>query len=103
MKKRFVVMIDSSTDEQNNEFLKWVKKEKVGWWHWINNSWLISNRSGHLSAGTIRDKITEIFPGENTLVIELSEGEGTWSGYGPTKEGNDMFRWIKENWNQQEK
>lgn len=98
MKKRFVVMIDSVTEDQNKKFLAWVKEENVGWWHWFDNSWLISNNRDHLTAATIRDKAMEIYSGENVLVLELHEGEGTWSGFGPNSGDKDMFKWIRDNW-----
>lgn len=98
MKKRFVLIIESSTKDQNDAFLVWVKEQRMGWWHWFQNAWLLSNPSGNLTASVIRDKAGEYFPGENTLVIELKEGEGTWSGFGPKSEKRSMFAWLKRNW-----
>ena len=98
MKKRFVVIIESSTKEQNDSFLDWVKQENLGWWHWFQNAWLISNTTGTHTASSIRDKVNEFFPTKNTLVIGLKEGEGSWSGYGPNSEKRSMFKWLKTNW-----
>ncbi|CNF16496.1 Uncharacterised protein [Yersinia rohdei] len=98
MKKRFAVAIDSSTPEGNDAFIEFIRENGLGWWHWIENFWMISDRKGKLSASDIRDKIGEIYPGINTIVIELSEDGDTWSGYGPKKENKSMFTWLRNNW-----
>lgn len=98
MKKRFVVLLNSSSKEQNDEFLDWLKEQNTGWWHWLSNSWLISNSRGHLSAQEIRNKLNEIYRGSNNLVLELGEDYDTWSGFGPKGEDKNMFGWIKKNW-----
>lgn len=98
MKKRFVVLIESSSEEQNNSFLSWIRQERLGWWHWFQDAWLLSDPTGDQTAISVRDKVWECFPGSNTLVIELGEGEGTWSGFGPKSEKKDMFSWIRKNW-----
>ena len=98
MKKRFVVMIETSSKEQNDSFLEWIKEERLGWWHWFQNVWLLSNSRGHLSASDIRDKLKEFYGTANTLVLELRGADDTWSGRGPKNEKRNMFKWIKSNW-----
>jgi hypothetical protein len=46
MKKKFAVLVDTASDKQDDEFLKWLKEKGAGWWHWLSNSWLIANRRG---------------------------------------------------------
>lgn len=98
MKKRFIILLDSTDDAQNKALIEWIKENKLGWWHWFQNSWLLASHSGNWTAGKIRDKLCEFFPGANILVFELNEGEGSWSGFGPTKEPKDMFGWLRKNW-----
>ncbi len=98
MNKRFIIMLNSATAEQNNALLEWIKFEQVGWWHWLKDSWLIATRQNHLTAESVRDKIGEICPGVHNLVIELKEGEGTWAGFGPNTDDKNMFTWLKDNW-----
>ena len=98
MKKRFVIIIEVSTKEQNDAFLAWIKAEKLGWWHWFQNTWLLSNPAGSLRASGIRDKLRECFGTANTLVLELKNGEDTWAGFGPKTDDKDMFKWLRKNW-----
>jgi hypothetical protein len=99
MKKRFVVLIESSTKEQNEIFLNWIKSEGVGWFYWFQNAWLLTNIRGHLSASDIRDQVGHAYGQANTIVLELQGGNDTWAGFGPNTEKRDMFKWINANWN----
>jgi len=99
MKKRFVVLIESSTKEQNEIFLSWIKSEGIGWFHWFQNTWLLSNVRGHLSASDIRSEVRKAYGSANTLVLELQGVNDTWAGFGPNSEEKNMFKWIRDNWN----
>jgi hypothetical protein len=101
MKKRFIVLVEKSSEEQDHSFLEWAKSEKIGWWHWFQHAWLLSNSRGNLTASAIRDKLCDIYGTANTLVIELKGTDDTWSGFGPKNENKDMFKWIKDTWRKQ--
>ena len=92
-------MIDNSTTEQEEEFITYIKDNGFGWWHYINNSWLLSTNKD-FTAKELRDAVKGIFINENNLVIELKgETDDTWSGFGPKSEKRNMFTWLKSNWN----
>jgi hypothetical protein len=94
MKRRYVICIDDATAEQENKVTAFLKENKVGWWHWIKNIWLVyDNTDKWPTAGTLRAQITSAVPGPTFLIILLDEGNG-WSGYGPPK----MYEWIHKNW-----
>lgn len=99
MKKRFIISLNSSTDEQDQELIKFIKDNHLGWWHWITNTWLISDARGKFTAKTLRTELRKIFPGVYLMVFELSEEGDTWAGFGPTAEDKNMFTWVKNNWN----
>lgn len=101
MRKRFVVALDFTTPEQNRQF----KDRLIAmgfasyWWHWLRDCWLIVDVTGTTSASNMIDIVNEIYPGTNSLVLELPEGCGdTWVGYGPAAEGRNMFVWLHKNW-----
>src|SRR5690348_12613400 len=98
MKKLFIVLVESSTDEQNTEFLEWIKAKNLGWWHWFQNAWLLTNSQGHLSSEVIRDELKSFFGTANTFVMELTNYDGAWSGFGPNTEKKNMFKWLHDNW-----
>ena len=98
MRKRFIIGLDSTTKEQNEAFLEFVKEHGVGWWHWLGNFWLLADSGGRFSADDVRNKLKETHPGVHTLVIELSEHGDTWAGYGPKSENRNMFKWLRETW-----
>jgi|GEM_PF-842201 hypothetical protein len=100
MKRRFVILLDRSTPEQNKAFIEFLKTSDInGYWHWLNNSWLIATYNLEITGAQIRDKIKEIFPDVNNMVLVLNEdGTDTWAGFGPKSEDRDMFRWLRTNW-----
>jgi hypothetical protein len=98
MKRRYIVLLDEATKEQDDQLRNYIKENGLGWWHWLSNSWLLSDPRGTLSASEIRDKINEIYDGVHTIVIELYKGGDTWAGFGPKTEKKDMFRWFHETW-----
>lgn len=98
MKKRFVVALNSSTVEQDRQFVEWLHGP-YGYWHWLKNLWLISDSAGVLTAADIRTKTNEIYGNVHKLVLELrSDGTDTWSGLGSGSAERNMFKWIHENW-----
>ena len=98
MRKRFVVVIERSTESQNNALLDWIKAEGLGWWHWFQNAWLLSNNKGHLDCERIRDKLMEIYGSANNLVIEMGGSGDSWAAYGPSNEKKSMFTWLRDTW-----
>lgn len=98
MKKRFVVAVDSATKEQNDTFREFLKSRGLGWWHWLTNLWLVADGAGRLTAQEIRDVLRQHYPSVHTLVLELREDDDTWSGFGPSSETKNMFKWLRQNW-----
>ena len=98
MKKRYIVCVNKSKKDQNEEFLKYIRQQRFGWWHYLDNTWLIVDPKGTSEIGQIRDKVKIAFENEYNMIFELDEGEGTWSGFGPNSPTRNMFKWLKENW-----
>ena len=100
MKKRYIVLLNSSVEEKDKEFLSFIKEHKLFWWHWLINSWLLIDSDGNLSTAQIRDKIKSIYGKDEdgyNLVIELKQ-QGEWAGFGPISKNRNMFTWIHKNW-----
>lgn len=96
MKRRFIVSITGEiSKEKANDFTNYIKENKLAWWHWLSNTWLIIDSHDKIDIKMIRDKAKEIFASYN-LVIEVKDGG--WAGFGPKGEDKDMFAWIKKYW-----
>jgi hypothetical protein len=94
MARRFVIGIDDVTAEQK-QALRNVFKEHGSWWNWIPNFWLVTT-GADTTTSYLRDRIGELVPGVNCMVIEADDKD--WSGYGPATERRDMFKWVKRTW-----
>ena len=98
MKKRYIVSIDgNTTDQEVASFSAYINENKLYWWHWLSNTWLLIDHAEVVDAQKLRDKAIQIFGGKNNLVLEIPEG-GTWFGYGPNTPEKNMFKWIKDCW-----
>lgn len=99
MKKRFIVAVDSSTPEQEQAFREWIAGR--GWWHWLNNFWLIADSSGEMTASEILDRVRGCYPNVDCVVLELRpDGTDTWAAFGPYSDKRNMFNWLRRNWKQ---
>jgi len=103
MSKRYMIALDSGTEKQNDAFIEYINKNGIGWWHWINNFWLLVDTRDKLSATIIRDELDVIYPNVSKIVFELSGGNDTWSGFGPSSKNSNMFTWLKGSWNRAKK
>lgn len=101
MKHRFFVAADGMGKDEYVAFIEFLRDNKLGWWHCIPNVWLITDRSGKMTASALRDKISELRTQNATscLVMQVHD-DITWAGLypnGSTK--RDEFDWIKRTWN----
>lgn len=96
MSKMFVVGINNMTNDEAKQFINYIRDQKLAWWHWINNFWLLVDAYDTMSCSEIRDKLNLISHGKRNLVLEVSPK--TWSGFGPNSANKDMFKWIKNQW-----
>ena len=98
MSRKFVVMLESATKEQNDQFLKWIESKELAWWHWLSNAWLIHNRTDNVTSEEISTEANKIFGGLN--FVSQVRPEGTWYGWGPSSSDRNMFEWIRNTWSQ---
>lgn len=101
MNKRFVILLDSCTKEQE-EAIRLSFKD-LTWWHWLPNAWLLSDPAGAYSALGIRNHIQVVVPNLYVMVFELNATGDTWAGFGPSAAERNMFDWIRRNWEQKPK
>lgn len=97
MNKRVAIATDGFSPEQKTAFSKWVKSKGFGWWHWIQDFWLLTAPSERLDINEVINKLNEISPGSNKFVIEIPT-PAYWTGFGPNTEERNMFTWLKETW-----
>src|SRR5689334_23352076 len=94
MNRRFVVLTESATAEQEQRFVNFVNN-RLGWWKWFPNSWLLVDNREQFTSAQIRDVAAGIFPTAALLVLEFRD-DGTHSWHGMQK--GDMFQWFDKNW-----
>ena len=98
MTRKFVVGIDEETPEDVSSFLNYIKQQRFGWWHWIDNTWLLTTYNEQVTVVEIRDRLREITGKKTVVVIEVKSV--AWATYGPMGEGDskNISRWIRDYW-----
>ena len=100
MKKRFVVVTNVSTVEEDRAFKDTLNDAYpgIGWWHRLDEVWLIIDSKGRFDARRLRDIARGAFNSKKLLVLEISEDGDTWAGIGPSGAAKEMFAWLHNNW-----
>ena len=100
MKVRFVVATNASTVLEDQAFKDRLDAEfpNVGWWHRLDDLWLISDRQGRFDAKHLRDIAKECFSGKKLLVLQLNADGDTWAGLGASGSATEMFVWLHKYW-----
>ena len=77
---------------------KKLNAEGTDWWHWVGDTWFLSDSSGKFTAQDIRDKVKKIVPNERFVVVEINENGDTWSGVTVNDPEKKMFSWFRSYW-----
>jgi hypothetical protein len=95
--RRFVVAAEGLTKEGQNSLVEFFRERKLGWWHYIDNFWLVYDRTDTLTSDELRDTIVKFRPSGNPVFVMQIGKPITWHGQKP-KAKEKMFDWIKGNW-----
>jgi hypothetical protein len=100
MRKRFVVATNATTALEDQAFKDTLKATfpGLGWWHRLDELWLITDDQGRLDARQLRDIAKECFSRKKLLVLEINDDGDTWSGLGPAGRAKEMFAWLHTYW-----
>jgi len=95
-RRRFLVAAQGLSNDQQSKFTEYTKSNGFGWWHWIDNFWLLTV-FGHdeITTEVIRDALIDIAPGARSIVMEIVQDKD-WSGNGVV--GKEMFKWMRDTW-----
>jgi len=96
--KRFIISLNNTTRQQQKEFADYLTRTGVGFWHWLENTWLIVDRNNVFTAEQLREILDLFFPKVHNLVIQLNHYNDTWAGFGPSGDNKNMFNWLNTTW-----
>ncbi|ENG7518036.1 hypothetical protein ABVD55_001181 [Vibrio harveyi] len=95
--RRFIVAAQGMSVDAEKQLKDYFQENGLGWWHWIENVWLITSNRDDINATDIHDKIDKSPVNVRVLVIEIDRSKD-WTGYGPSTENNNMFEWLRTSW-----
>jgi hypothetical protein len=98
MRRRFVIAVEGLDAKQESRFRDYINKESFGWWHWINNVWLLTTNDEAVSTEEIRRHIQSLNSNARCLVFEFPE-DITWSATATVNaKGKSMTEWLLTTW-----
>lgn len=94
MKKRFVLMTETLTAEQETQLRGAIGP--VHWWHWLPNAWLIIDYSESVTANSINAGFQSVAPNAQCLVLEVDHK--AWASMERRMPKGVLSDWIRTNW-----
>jgi|SRR5580700_4739186 hypothetical protein len=94
----FAVAISPLNEAEQKSFLQFIEQHRMGWWYWITNFWLLIDPFDKIEVQHIRDHLLALPGGKRCIVIDVTKEDRPWSGFAPTAEAEQMFKWIHTNW-----
>jgi hypothetical protein len=95
MTRRFVVLTESSTPEQDQAFQQFIDG-RLAWWRWFPNSWVLIDRTNQYTSDKICGVAAGIYQNVPLLVVQFDEdGTHTWHAM---QRGDEMFKWFHTAW-----
>jgi hypothetical protein len=97
MKKRFIICHAPGIPAQDEAFRNWLNSQNLGWWHWMQGSWLAVDPTGGLTVEQIRDQLGQIY---GSLCMVFEHDSPAYAGLGPSDDEKRrlMGDWIVNNW-----
>jgi hypothetical protein len=88
--RTMLVGYDLNRPGQNYAALHEALKAVPLWWHYLDSTWLLRTEE---SAADLRNRLLpHIDPGDELLVIDVTNPEAAWSGF-----DDRASQWIKDN------
>jgi|GEM_PF-2224719 hypothetical protein len=91
--KRFVLLVDDATQEQQNAVTSHFRNKPQGFWHIFSDAWLLMDPTEALTVYSLRDQLKSLVPGATTLVLPIDNAVN-WAGFGKT----ESFKWLNDTW-----
>jgi hypothetical protein len=98
MRRRFVVAIDALTKPQQTRISQYVSEAGCGWWHWIENFWLLTTKQDNCNYEAFEDMLHEMSPNGRWVALERPE-DITWrAGNATNPKGRKISDWLHSPW-----
>ncbi|MEO8465821.1 MAG: hypothetical protein ABI640_10820 [Gammaproteobacteria bacterium] len=94
MSRRFVLLVDEATAQEQDTVTKHLQTTPYGFWHHLSDAWLMTDRTDKLTTVELRDQIHRLLPGKTILAVRMDD-PNIWAAIGHA----EQFKWLNEAWN----
>lgn len=95
MMHMYVLAVQGLSAEKEKGLATYLEKRGYGWWHWIENFWIIVTYSEENFSQKLIDLINE--DNAHRIFLLQVHPEKKWHGVGPATDDKNMFEWLEEN------
>ena len=95
--KRYIAAVNGLSKDDEQKFLGFIRENGWGWWHRIDNFWMIIDRKDQSSTEQIRDFLMPL-SGTIGIVIEVPDTSNSWHGFAPEASLEKVFSWVHVTW-----
>jgi hypothetical protein len=92
MRRRFILIVPRLNEKTENQLLHFIGGQRLQWWHWFDNAWLIIDLEGKLDAKALGNSLNEI--GISDYYVQLVPDNSFWAARLP----GEKLRWMSEVW-----
>jgi hypothetical protein len=90
--RRFVIVVDKSTEAEVDSIIKLLNASGYDWWHWLNDLWLMTTPSGDTAVSAVIEAVTKISNPKKVFITEVSVVD--WIAFVPPK----SREWLDQYW-----
>ena len=93
--RKFVLTLSRSNVETRNQVTNFIKDQGAGWWHYIDDMWLIDDPHGTRDSYEWMEDIKALIKNVEISVMVIWVKEGIYAAYAE----RDGHQWLENNWN----
>ena len=96
MTRQFVIAVEGASKRMKDAVTNLLDGSEYGYWHWMEDLWLIAGVEGDVGAQSLGEWIEEEIPGLsslNYLVIEIAPGKEYWG-----RNVKKAWDWMEQDW-----
>ena len=99
----YIVNVDAdATQAQRDSFTKYLRDQRLGFWHHIVFSWIVTDIQGKTNVRQMRDQVRALMPDVRSLIVQITPhayaGRSPKAGHEWTRNflGSDKERWESD-------
>lgn len=92
--KKFIILADGLTAEQQNAITRFIQDRGWGFWHWHTNTWLLAGLPDDWTPRRLQVDLEESLKLQTSMIIMSISDPITFFGRAP----EEAWPWLQQRW-----